>query len=208
MNRYLDIDVFESLGERWDAVGWDALTDAERECLGAETCIGQVSNGGLHQFLTNADPPMQAAAKAGLARVGAARLAKVLGRAMKLFPGGTPPASAEKRWDLLKGEMDNPDGPLERLDAEFTRVWQADEDVSALVRAYAEAHPEQFKGPRNRQELIASRAARGAEPPERLKKLQRDAEADAKRTNDRCPTCGQPMPSYRKTCKACGRPRG
>jgi hypothetical protein len=31
------------------------------------------------------------------------------------------------------------------------------------------------------------------------------AEKDAAITNNRCPHCGAPCPSYRKTCKACGR---
>ena len=31
------------------------------------------------------------------------------------------------------------------------------------------------------------------------------AEKDASFTNNRCPHCGAPCPSYRKTCKACGK---
>jgi hypothetical protein len=34
---------------------------------------------------------------------------------------------------------------------------------------------------------------------------RRNAEKDAAITNQRCPHCGAPCPSYRKTCKACGR---
>jgi hypothetical protein len=34
---------------------------------------------------------------------------------------------------------------------------------------------------------------------------RRAAEKDAAFTNDRCPHCSAPCPSYRKTCKACGR---
>lgn len=33
-----------------------------------------------------------------------------------------------------------------------------------------------------------------------------EAAKDAAITNERCPHCGAPCPSYRKTCKACNRP--
>jgi hypothetical protein len=36
--------------------------------------------------------------------------------------------------------------------------------------------------------------------------LAKIAEADAKITDFRCSNCGQPCPSYRKTCKHCGKP--
>lgn len=46
-------------------------------------------------------------------------------------------------------------------------------------------------------------------PPTEAEKLAeriRDAEADASITSRRCPHCGVPCPSYRRTCKACRMP--
>ena len=46
-------------------------------------------------------------------------------------------------------------------------------------------------------------------PPQAYPKSSQDlakmAEADAKITDNKCPHCGQPCPSYRKTCKHCGK---
>jgi hypothetical protein len=42
--------------------------------------------------------------------------------------------------------------------------------------------------------------------PKSAEELARAAEADARLTDATCPHCGQPCPSYRKTCKRCGKP--
>lgn len=39
----------------------------------------------------------------------------------------------------------------------------------------------------------------------RTAKLSKMAEADAKMTDKRCPHCQKPCPSYRSTCKHCGK---
>jgi hypothetical protein len=39
---------------------------------------------------------------------------------------------------------------------------------------------------------------------DRLAKRKAEAEKDATLTDRRCPSCGSPCPSYRKTCKVCG----
>lgn len=44
--------------------------------------------------------------------------------------------------------------------------------------------------------------------PKSRQELARIAEADAKITDRKCPHCGQPCPSYRKTCKHCRKPVG
>ncbi|HYE20859.1 MAG TPA: zinc ribbon domain-containing protein [Tepidisphaeraceae bacterium] len=57
-------------------------------------------------------------------------------------------------------------------------------------------------------EKVAAKAA--AEEAERQRRAQerldQQAKADAQLTDRRCPACGKPMPSYRKTCKHCGQP--
>lgn len=42
--------------------------------------------------------------------------------------------------------------------------------------------------------------------PKTTQELAREAAADALITSRRCPHCGQPCPSYRKTCKHCRQP--
>lgn len=208
MNTYRDITLLDSLQERWQSVDWGGLTDSERECISADLCVGQTSNGSLHQFLTNCDPQFQLAAVAGLRRIGAPALADVVARAIALFPGGKPPESAKERWEALKPDLEAEPSETDRLTDEFWRVYER-EDALRLMELYADAHPSEFRGPRDLMEMWQSRKARGMEqPPEKLVKLQREAESDSKHTSDRCPECGQPMPSYRKTCKRCGRPRG
>ena len=54
-------------------------------------------------------------------------------------------------------------------------------------------------------ESEAERSEREAGGRDRATALARVAEKDAKITKQRCPFCGQPCPSYRITCKHCGR---
>ena len=123
-------------------------------------------------------------------------------------PALSPPESAKERWELLKPDLDAEPSETDRLTDEFWQVYER-ENALDLMERYADANPLEFRGPRDLMEMWQSRKARGVEqPPEKLAKLQREAEIDAKHTSDRCVECGQPIPSYRKTCKRCGRPRG
>src|SRR4051812_4736591 len=116
--------LYDSLQERWQSVDWGGLTEAERECISVDLCVGQTSNGSLHQFLTNCDPQFQLAAVAGLRRIGAPTLAAVVDRAIALFPGGGPPESAEERWELLKPDLDAEPAATDTLTDEFWRVYE------------------------------------------------------------------------------------
>lgn len=208
MSTYRDITLSDSLQERWQSVDWTGLTQVERECISVDACVGETSNGSLHQFLANCDPQFHLAAIAGLRRIGAPTLSDVVARAVALFPGGVPPESAKERWELLKPDLEAEPSQTDRLTDEFWQIYER-ENVLELMERYADANPSEFLGPRDLVDMWLSRKARGVEqPPERLAKLQREAESDSKHTSDRCPECGQPMPSYRKTCKRCGRPRG
>ncbi|MEZ5992095.1 MAG: zinc ribbon domain-containing protein [Planctomycetota bacterium] len=57
------------------------------------------------------------------------------------------------------------------------------------------------------EEIAAEAERRHAEMEQAQKEaLERQAERDARVTSHRCPNCGKPLPSYRRTCKYCGRP--
>jgi hypothetical protein len=204
---YDGIGVYESIQERCESAGWDALTEAERELLCLYGCLALTHSGGLHGFLTLCAPERRALAIRGFERVGAAGGADVVRRAAELFP------------DVSLSDAKAEGSALNRLTDEFFRVdsWGScppgshvgdGEDASRRADVYAEAHPAEFRGPRTLAEWRQSRFARGAiEPGWRVEALEREAVVDARLTREVCPACGQPMTVYRKTCKRCGRAR-
>jgi len=54
------------------------------------------------------------------------------------------------------------------------------------------------------EELARSKAAITGRKEEQANWRRRECEKDAALTDRRCPECGLPCPTYRKTCKFCG----
>lgn len=184
MSDFIDISLHESLAERWHSVGWSGLTDAEREVGAVYRLHWHLLHGGLPAALANLPRAEFEAAVAGLRRIGAPRAAALMTRAMN---GVGPEAVEELEVELVKSEIAGI-----RLE---------------LPEHYAAAHPTEFRGPRSLVELWASMRSRGVrEKPKRLVEFERLAESDARFTDRRCTTCGQPVPKHKSKCRRCGRP--
>jgi hypothetical protein len=138
----------------------------------------------LSAVFENLDRESLVIAFAGLERIGATTAASLMARAC----------------------ADDGGGSVEEIEAELARSKIAAIRLEAPEQ-YAVAHPKEFPGPRSLTELWESMQKRGVtEKPERLIEFERLAEDDARSTDQRCAMCGQPVPTYKKKCRRCGRP--
>ncbi len=182
-DEFIDISLHESITERWLSVGWSALTDAEREVGCVYLLHWHLLHGGFEAVLVELDCVKLNAAVGGLLRIGASNAA---GQIIRVIDGAEASDLAAIEKDLARSEL-----AANQL---------------KLPELYAAAHPEEFPGPRSLIDLWESMQARGvAEKPQRLEEMERRAEADARYTDRRCPTCGQPVPKHKLKCPRCDR---
>jgi len=184
VSEFIDISLHESIAERWHSVGWSGMTNAEHEVGCVYLLHWHLLHGGLSAVLAELDRDDLDAAVAGLTRIGAPKAASLVTRALQ---GMDADALEDIQTALARSEI-----AAIRLE---------------LPMHYAAEHLDEFRGPRSLIELWESMRARGVdEKPERLAKMERLAESDARFTDRRCPTCGQPVPKYKSKCRRCGRP--
>ncbi len=182
MREFIDISLQESIAERWHSVGWANLTDAEREIWCVFMLHMHLCHGGLTAAFTELGRNGLDCAVAGLTRIGAGHAASLVARAIN----GASETALEVEIELARSEI----GEI-RLE---------------LPERYAASHADEFPGPHSLVELWDSMQSRGVhEKPDRLIKFERFAEADARDTDRRCATCGQPVPEYKSKCRRCGR---
>lgn len=203
-----EISIMDSIYERIDADGFDALTEAELYYFAIWWLESEVSNGTLHQFFSNSSGEFAHEALRGLRAVGASHMAQILERAISLFPGAIVPKDQAERTAVV-GRF-TPE-QLEQLDVLSGQFIEYSDDLATLIDAYVQAHDSEFRGPRTLMERWQARRARGADTrpytlhPEMLEKR---LEEDARLSTRSCPVCGQPCPNWRVECRRCGYPLG
>lgn len=204
-----EVEIIESIQDRIEAVGFEALTPEERYYFAIWWLESEANNGAFHQFFSNPARELSHDAATGLRAVGASRMAELLESAITLFPDATVPRKREERKRILEGFSDAQSAELDRLSNAFTDY---PDHLRTLLEQYVRRNDEQFRGPHSVRELWEARRARGAQTqPRRVNPidLEKTAAEDAKMESSRpCPQCGQPTPGYRKTCKRCGFPIG
>ena len=186
MGEFIDISVGESLSERWQSVGWAGMTPAEQELLALDWVVARVSNSGLDAAYADLQAKWPKAID-GLKRIGAWRLSELLQEA-SASPCGLDDAQQraleDRFWKLY--ELEQPDD---------------------LVAKYAATNVDAFPGPRSLNQVWQQMQSRGiSQKPKCLAEMERHAEADAQVTDQRCRTCGQPVPMHKSKCRRCGRP--
>lgn len=116
--------------------GFRKLPTEDQTYFALGCLIGEVYNGGLHQFFFNSSGSMYGVAVAGLIEVEAYRAAGLLSRAKELlFGSGAVPMDTGSRRTLLQ-ERGMP-GELEELDRSF---WKNEEKLDERCRKYAASH--------------------------------------------------------------------
>jgi len=122
--------------------GLESLTPSERAAFALRWLYIETNNGGLHQFFYNDAGKLAPDALHGLEMLGATKTARILSRAMSVFPRGVVPASQEHRrafmCDSLTPEQE------EMLDQLTDQFYASPEPVSDLLTAYIAQHPEDF----------------------------------------------------------------
>jgi hypothetical protein len=97
-----------------------------------ETFDGEVNNGGFDQFFHNSAGNETAEMIQALEIIGATKVASILKRAAKKFPGGMPPKERTTREDLLQSISPNTQA-FSDLDKEF---YSSPEDLAGLLEKY------------------------------------------------------------------------
>lgn len=180
---FIDITPYESIGERFQSVGWSGLTDAEREIGAVYMFNGTFIRMGLKELNKDFDHSRLNAAIGGFVRLGAHREASLLAQ-------------------IIEGDTQDLDAIQEQLGE--SKIWDL---RFTFPDAYVEAHPDEFPGPRSLSEIWESMQRRGVkEKPARLAKMERHHAADALHTKRRCKVCGQAVPEHKSACRRCNRP--
>lgn len=203
-----ETDIIDSIGERIEAEGFDALTDSERFYWAIWWLEAETNNGGFDQYFSNSSGELAHEALQGLKAVGAQKMADVFQKAIEIFSGSQVPKNREQRNIILDTFTSSDEVRLEQLSNEFTDY---PDDLPSLLDEYVKKHEQYFLGPKTLLEQWNARRARGADTkPQGVSEwdLDKEAATDAQFTDRKCPICGQPAPNYKKICKCCGYPYG
>jgi hypothetical protein len=99
-------------------IGFNSLTEEEKQYFAVNLLSGDVYNGGFNQYFFNSSSDYYKFAELGLIRIGATESLKLARRAKKDFFGSTTvPASQEHRWALIRQHEVEPE--LDDYDTEF-----------------------------------------------------------------------------------------
>lgn len=129
---------------REQAVGYAALTPAERVVFCLDALEREINNGGFQQFFENSSGDHAFDTVESLQTLGANQMAALVRDAIAVFPGGRPAADRGERQDQL-----------DRLDQRATSRWgelddafyQYPDNLVALERRYVQQHVAQFSAP-------------------------------------------------------------
>jgi hypothetical protein len=120
--------------------GFDGLSPEEQKFFATRVLIGDVYNGGFHQYFSNSSGDYYSRASEMLIEIGAQSTLRLLREAKALLFGERPvPANQAERNVALsrieqnQAEMDK----LERVDAAF---WKDPDSLSDKLETYAEAN--------------------------------------------------------------------
>lgn len=127
---------------RYQAVGYSGLRPGERVALCLERLEREVRSGGFSQYFFSAFGDLSQETLAALQEIGAEHLARVLERAMGVFPEGRPLTDCPQRQAQLAALGEEQTAALRDLDGEF---YESRDDLTSLVRAWVRAHQQDFE---------------------------------------------------------------
>lgn len=128
---------FDKAHTKWNENGTEALSEKEKHVLSIETFYGEVTNGGLLQYLTNESHAFANWAADGFDRIGIPEYAVVMRRVASLFPNGIIPEDSLE-CDFIVFGLD--DGILEEIEDGFWSRFRTDEgEIRRKLYAYITA---------------------------------------------------------------------
>jgi ribosomal protein L7/L12 len=123
-----------------------ALNYGERLVLEMNALMGEVLNGGFHQYLWNSSGDSAEQVRSMLREIGASRTAEMLDRIAGVFPAGRIPTEREERWRLIEElEAENP--KVELFVEEDRAFYQGAENLYPLLAEYIDKRREEFTEP-------------------------------------------------------------
>lgn len=186
------MNIEEMVFERFEEVGFDDLTVAEKCYWLIWQLEAEANNGGLEKFLENSIQYSEETIEA-LNKVKAHEMASLLNEAVKLYKTDSEKIESDEMRSISNRFTDYPDV------------------LGALLDDFISLNMSQLLGPKNDLELWESKKQRSQNVPRFVTKeidYEKEAKEDAKYSSRSCPECSQPVPDYRKTCKKCGYPVG
>lgn len=131
---------------------WASVTDEQLAVYAVTWVEREVINGGFWQYLYNASADLPIKALDGFQKMGATEYAKLLERAISLFPGGELPKTRNERMRFLPDDPyeDVPDqdramlDELGKLDDRFYDLYGEGEQFYQYIGDYIRGHPNQF----------------------------------------------------------------
>lgn len=127
-------DFFDAAHTKWSERGADSLSGKERHVLAVETFYGEVTNGGLLQYLGNESHAFANWASEGFDKLKLGELAKLMRKVMALFPESKIPADYDACWAIAKNLDEK---VIDEIEAEFWRGWLQDKmEIRKKLYAY------------------------------------------------------------------------
>jgi ribosomal protein L7/L12 len=139
--------VLDRIGTRFSGPhNIDALTYGERLVLEVTILMGEVLNGGFHQYLWNSSGDSADETRQMLRDIGATLTAEMLDRVSGFFQDGHIPEEREERDRFIEEYEDNNPG-VELFVEEDRAFYKSEENLYKLLLKYIDDHKEEFADP-------------------------------------------------------------
>ncbi|MCA0894960.1 DMP19 family protein [Microbulbifer agarilyticus] len=126
-------DSFEPVSAKYDAAGFDSLSEKEQAIYTIWWLEAEVNNGGFHQYFSNSAGDHAVVALASLKNIGAVKTADLLENAIGVAFGETYPQSQRERQNQLGVDEEVKFSKLEELDSKF---YEYPENFYKLLDSY------------------------------------------------------------------------
>jgi hypothetical protein len=137
----------DRVNARWNKLGFDALAPGEKLIVRMNAFVGEINTNGFDGLLYNCTGDWTEEIRDGLLLLGAKKAAKLVERAMGVFPSSEVPKDQGARQDILlslNGKKKAAyDALMDKLSDEMEQPDVA-VNVPALVGQYARANRDQF----------------------------------------------------------------
>jgi len=127
---------YDPVWEKYQAKGFDALSELEQLIFCIWWLEGEVNNGGFHQFFLNSWGDYCLETLSALEKIGADKTKELLERACNVAFNGLPPGDRDQRLDVLDGLSESVLEELYSLDKKF---YDYEDNIEELVNRYLDA---------------------------------------------------------------------
>ncbi len=136
------IELSYGISDKIHKKGFDSLSHPERVLHHIYWLESEVNNGGFDQFFSNSSGDYALDTPSALDEIGAHHTAKLVKRAIDLFPGGSPSRNEEQRMGQLNSLDEAIRAKFEDLDSEF---FEYRNPLAELQEKYMIANKEQIQ---------------------------------------------------------------